>query len=61
MQTASDPTLVSMWLHSPGMREPIRLARTLGHDLESSFAEIRAQVSDEELAGWLRDAMRPRR
>lgn len=55
------PGLVDMWLSSPGMREPARVARALGYDLEAQLTAVREQVSDEELAEWLRAAVTPRR
>lgn len=58
MLSPNDEPLVRLWLASPGMREPARIARELGHDLDSSLARIRDQVTDRELAEWLRAALR---
>ena len=52
--------LVDLWLRSPGMREPARVARELGFDPEAHHERIREHVREEELAGWMRAAIRRR-
>ena len=58
MARLEERPLLQLWLNGPGMREPARVAKALGHDLPAAIERIRDHVTDEEIATWLRAALR---
>lgn len=57
MSRPEERPLLRFWLNGPGMREPARVAKALGHHLPASMERLRDQVTEEELATWLRGAL----